>query len=72
MTTSWTAADVAALESAIADGRGARSITFENQTVVFNSTDDMLKLLAVMRAAVDAASGVGTPRTRYAVTSKGF
>lgn len=65
----WTTADVTALEDAIADGRGARSITFGDQTVAFNSTEDMLRLLATMRAAVNTAAGV--TRTRYAATSKG-
>ena len=65
----WTADDVSTLERAIADGRGARSITFSDQTVVFNSIDDMLKLLAVMRATVNA--GAGGSRTRWGATSKG-
>jgi hypothetical protein len=70
-TTSWTSADVAALERAIADGRGARTIAFDNQSVTFNSIDDMLRLLAVMRQAVEAASSTGTPRTRYGAVGKG-
>lgn len=66
----WTSTDVENLKTAIADGRGARSITFGDQIVVFNSIDDMLKLLAVMTADVTATSGAQT-RTRYAATSKG-
>lgn len=65
----WTSTDVAALERAIADGRGARSMTFSDQSVTFNSIDDMLKLLAVMRQGVNAAAGRSS--TRYAATSKG-
>jgi hypothetical protein len=66
----WTQTDIDALKSAIADGRGARSITFGDQSVTFNSIDDMLKLLAVMTADVTATAGTST-RTRYAATSKG-
>jgi hypothetical protein len=66
----WTQADLDALKQAIADGRGARSITFGDQSVTFNSIDDMLKLLAVMTADV-AAAGTPTSRTRLAATSKG-
>jgi hypothetical protein len=66
----FTQADADALRAAIADGRGARSITFADQTVVFNSIDDMLKLLSVMQADANAASGTQT-RTRLATTSKG-
>lgn len=66
----WTQSDADALERAIADGRGARTISFSDQTVTFNSLDEMLKLLAVMRAAVAAAAGRGS-RTRFAVVSKG-
>lgn len=58
------------LARAIADGRGARSMTFDNQTVVFNSIDDMLKLLARMDAQIGTANG--TRRSyRVGTTSKG-
>ena len=65
----WSQSDVDALQSAIADGRGARTITFGDQTITFNSIPDMLQLLATMQAQVSAAAG--TTRTRYAATSKG-
>lgn len=67
MATSWTQADIARLEAAIAGGAAVSSMTFGDQTVTFRSADDMLKLLAVMQRAV-----AGTSRTRYAATSKGF
>jgi hypothetical protein len=66
----WSQTDVENLRQAIADGRGARSITFENQTVTFGSVDEMLKLLSVMQAAVTTAAGT-SQRTRFAATSKG-
>jgi hypothetical protein len=66
----WTQSDVDNLRQAIADGRGARSITFENQTVTFGSVDEMLKLLSVMQAAVTTAAGT-SQRMRFAATSKG-
>lgn len=64
----WTSDDVERLERAIADGLGARSMTFSDQTVVFNSIDDMLKLLSVMRGSVNTAAGRSS--TRYAATHK--
>ncbi len=66
----WTQADVDALHAAISDGKGARSITFGDQTVTFHSIPEMLQLLATMQAAVSTAAG--TQRTRYAATSKGL
>lgn len=65
----WTQSDVDTLKTAIASGKGARSIAFGDQVVTFHSIDDMLKLLAVMQADVSAAAG--TSRTRLATTSKG-
>lgn len=65
----WTQADIDALQAAIAAGRGARSITFSDQSVTFNSIDDMLKLLATMQQAV--AGETGASRSRFAATSKG-
>ena len=66
----WTQADADALRAAIAAGRGARSITFADQTVTFNSIDEMLRLLAEMQQAVNASTGKS--RSRVAATSKGF
>lgn len=71
MATSWTQSDIEKLERAIADGLGARSITFENQTVTFGSIAEMLQLLATMRGAVTAAAG-SSQRTRYAAFRKGL
>ena len=65
----WTQTDVDSLKQAIADGRGARSITFADQSVTFHTADEMLKLLAVMQQ--DVARAAGQSRTRYAATSKG-
>lgn len=66
----WTQTDIDNLQQAIADGRGARSMTFSDQSVTFNSIDDMLKLLATMQAQVNVTAG--TPKHyRLASTSKG-
>lgn len=66
----WSQSDIDALKAAIADGRGARVITFGDQSVTFNSIDDMLKLLAVMQGDVNASSGAQT-RSRVAAFCKG-
>lgn len=65
----WTQTDIDALKAAIAAGRGARTITFGDQTVTFHSVDEMLTLLGRMEA--DVATTAGTPRTRYAGFTKG-
>ena len=66
----FTETDAENLRRAIADGRGARSMTFSDQTVVFNSIEDMLKLLARMEQ--DASTDAGTRRAyRVAAHSKG-
>lgn len=62
----WTQADIDLLKDALRDRKGARSITFSDQSVTFDSIDDMLKLLAVMQGEVTGGS-----RTRYAATRKG-
>jgi hypothetical protein len=68
----FTQTDADNLRRAIADGRGARSMTFDNQTVVFNSIDDMLKLLAHMEGEITGPEGTNTRRSyRIGVTSKG-
>jgi hypothetical protein len=67
----WTQSDVDALKAAIADGRGARSITFGDQSVTFGTVDEMLKLLAVMQADVTASTTGTSTRRRLAATCKG-
>lgn len=65
----WTQGDIDTLKQAIVDRKGARTIAFSDQSVTFDSIDDMLKLLAGMGAEVAAAAG--KTRTRFAATSKG-
>lgn len=62
----FTQADIDTLQQAILDRKGARQLTFSDQSITFDSIDDMLKLLSVMKSQV-----AGTSRTRYAATSKG-
>lgn len=64
----WTQADIDALDQAIADSKGARQISFNNQTLQLNSIAEMLQLRAVMQREVDAAS---SPAYRLAVVRKG-
>ena len=67
-----TADDLAAMDAAIAAriaGGMARSVTFSDRTVVYDSIDDMFKARALMAQAFAAAAG--TSRTRLAATSKG-
>lgn len=66
----FTQTDVDNLKSALADGRGARTMTFSDQSVTFNSIPEMLQLLATMQAEVDQQTR--STRTRYAAVSKGF
>lgn len=66
----WSQSDIDVLQAAIVAGKGARTITFADQSIEFHSIEDMLKLLSVMKSEVNA--GTGGSRTRYAATSKGF
>jgi|GEM_PF-724773 len=54
MTTSWTTADVTALEGAIKSG--VRRVAYASGTVEYHSLDEMLKLLDRMRADVSGES----------------
>lgn len=65
-TVAFTQSDIDALDRAIADGRGARSITFSDQSVSFNSIAEMIKLRSMMKREVDS-----TPTYRLAATDKG-
>lgn len=65
----WTQTDLDALESAIADGKGARVIQFsDGQRVEFHSLPEMLELRAQMTRAVNTST---VQRHRYASVSKG-
>jgi hypothetical protein len=63
----FTQADIDALKAAMIARGFVRSLTFSDQTLTFDSIDDMLKLLALMEQQVAA----GTSRTRYAAYDKG-
>lgn len=65
----WTQTDIDALKAAIAAGRGARTIAFGDQSVTFHSVQEMQDLLRMMQQ--DVSTTAGTPRTRFAATSKG-
>jgi hypothetical protein len=60
-------ADLDKLDQALADGRGARQITFEDQSITFHSIDEMLKLRAVMVREVSST----VKNHRLAVVKKG-
>lgn len=64
----FTSDDIDALKRAIADGRGARTISFSDQSVTFNSISEMLQLLAVMQQDVNASTRQGY---RVATVNKG-
>lgn len=66
----WTQGDIDLLKTAIAERKGARSITFSDQTVTFGSVEEMLTLLSAMKQDVVVSQGRST--SRVAVTSKGF
>lgn len=59
--TALTAADVAALEKAIA--RGVKTVQYANQTVTYQSTADMLRALDYARSATAPASQKPTNST---------
>jgi hypothetical protein len=61
----YTQADLDALDADIAKVRLVKATTFENQSTTFRDLDELLKLRAVMAAAVNGN------RTRFVSTSKG-
>jgi hypothetical protein len=67
----WTQADIDTLDQAIRDRQFARAIAFSDQTVTFESLEDMWKLRDRMVAEVNITAGIPRSRTRYAATSKG-
>ncbi len=69
MTTSWTEADVAALETAIKSG--TLRVRFGEREVQYQSVSDMLKLLQTMKDAVAIANNTAGKRTTYARFRKG-
>jgi hypothetical protein len=68
-----TQAEFDAIESslvqAFADRKGAKSITFADQSVTFDTWDEARKFLNDLRAQVRASAGTST--TRYGATCKG-
>lgn len=69
MATTWTVADIAALEAAIKSG--ALRVRFsDGKEIQYHSLSDMLTLLRTMREEV-AGETTATTRTTYAVTYKG-
>lgn len=59
------------LDAAIAAGRGARTITFGDQTITFHDIDQMLALRAQMQRELNVAAG--TRRThRVGAFDKGL
>lgn len=62
----FTQTDLDKLDQAIVDGRGAKSVSFADQTIMFHSVDDMLKLRSLMKRQIDSAL-----THRLAVVSKG-
>ena len=69
MTTSWTQADITALEAAIKGG--TLRVRFGDREVQYQSMGDMLRLLQIMKDAVAIAAGTYAGRTTYARFRKG-
>ncbi len=65
----WTQADLDKLDEAIAAGRGAKQITFNDQTTVFHSIDEMRKLRAWLVRVLN--QDAGGSNYRLAVIRKG-
>lgn len=69
MATTWTVADIAALEAAIKSG--ALRVRFpDGREIQYHTLADMMTLLRTMREEV-AGETTATARTTYAVTYKG-
>jgi len=66
----WTQADIDALDAAIAGWGAIKSFSFGDQTFERDELDQVLKLRAVIQAALNAAAGT-SKAYRLAATSKG-
>ncbi len=62
----WTAADLAALDAALATG--TLTVTFADRSVTYHSLEELLTLRAVMASQVEAAT---RQRFRLAAVAKG-
>ncbi len=69
MSTSWTQADIDALEAKLA--KAIASAQFGDRSVTFQPISEMRKLLEQMKDAVASSTGGGKSRTSYAMTRKG-
>jgi hypothetical protein len=67
----YTQEDLDALDLEITEVRLVKSTTFSDQSTTFRDLDELLRLRALMAAAL-AADTSGSSRTRYAATSKGL
>ena len=60
--------DVTALETAIKSG--VLKVAYADRTVQYQTLDEMMKLLALMRGEVEASASTGGDRTTYASFSR--
>lgn len=65
----YTQADIDTMRQALLDRKGAISMSFDGQTVTFESAEAIRTQIAIMEAALTTAAG--RTRTRFAATSKG-
>lgn len=68
MTTSWTEADITALEAAIKGG--TLRVRFENREVQYQTISEMLKLLQTMKDEVSTTGSTSVIRSTYASFTK--
>jgi hypothetical protein len=68
MTTSWTEADITALETAIKGG--VLRVRFGDREVQYHSISDMLSLLQSMKEAVASSGSSATTRCTFASFTK--
>lgn len=63
----WTQTDLDKLEAAI--GRGAKTVSYQGETVTYNSLADMLRVRDLMRKQLGLA---GSSQRRYARVLRGL
>jgi hypothetical protein len=66
-TTSWTEADIAALEASIK--KGVRTVQYQSGSVTYSSTAELLTLLDIMKREVAARA---TSRAWWPASSQGL
>ncbi len=69
MESSWTQADLYALDQAIKTG--AKEVAYHDKRVIYRTLDEMLKIRGIIIGEINVGLGISRPKRYYASVSKG-